>query len=216
MTDMIRLAITDDHQIVIEGLRHILEAEDRFEVVHSCSSGGGLIASLLQSPVDVVLLDIDMPGMNGIQVCKKLATDFPDIRVIGLSMLKEPSIIRKMLEAGAKGYLLKNTARDELFQCIDTVYDGRTYYAAEVAQSIMNDLSGVATETSTSFPRLSRREKEIIKLIADEMTTQEVADRLGIAFGTVETHRRNIMHKLGARNVVGMVRIALENGLLED
>lgn len=212
---MIKLAIADDHQIVIDGLLHMLRGVQGISIVGTASDGGQLIALLQQSDANLALVDISMPNMNGIQACQKIRQDFSGIRVVALTMMNESSIIRKMLEAGASGYLMKNTGKDELIRALTTVNNGGTYYASEVAASILNTIS-TATTQAKDIPALSRREKQILKLIIDEMTTQEIADTLGIAFGTVETHRRNIMQKLNVRNVVGMVKFALEHNLLEE
>ena len=212
---MLRIAIADDHQIVIDGLKHMLESEPGVDVVGEANDGGQLVALLQRTQVDVVLLDIDMPVMNGIAACRKLTKTHPDIKIVALTMMQEASIIRKMLEAGAVGYLMKNTGQQELLACLEAVRSGKTYYSRAVSDVILNDMSGSNKTATTQFPRLSRREKQILRLIVDEMTTGEIAEQLNISFGTVETHRRNIMHKLGARNAVGMVRIALENGLLD-
>ncbi len=212
---MIRVAIADDHQIVLDGLVHLLKDETDIRVVGAVPDGGKLVALLQSNMANVVLVDIDMPLMNGIQACKKIKSDWPGTQVVALTMIAESSIIRKMLEAGASGYLMKNTGKQELLHCIRVVSEGGTYYSEEVSGIILSDISGKSKETGIKYPRLSRREKEILQLIANEMTTGEIADKLKISFGTVETHRRNIMQKLGARNVVGMIRIAIENGLLE-
>jgi DNA-binding NarL/FixJ family response regulator len=212
---MIRVAIADDHQIVLDGLVHLLLGEAHIEVVGQALDGGELIALMQQASVDVALVDIDMPRMNGIQACKKIKREFPNTAVVALTMIAVSSIIRRMLEAGASGYLMKNTGKQELLHCLKVVAAGGSYYSEEVADIILADISGKSKESHRTYPRLSKREKEILLLIADEMTTGEIAERLKISFGTVETHRRNIMQKLGARNVVGMVRVAIENGLLD-
>ena len=214
---MLKIALADDHQIVLDGLRHMLQTDSGIRIVGESLNGGELIALLLQNEVDVALVDIDMPDMNGIAACREIRRKFPATRVIALTMMDEPSIIRQMLDAGASGYLMKNTGKSELLDAIRIVAAGGSYYSEEVAAKIFqqNDNDNPGDEGAASLPRLSRREKEILKLIIAEMTTAEIADKLHISFGTVETHRRNIMNKLGARNVVDMVRIALENNLLD-
>ena len=212
---MIKLAIADDHQIVIDGLLHMLQDVADVTIEGTANDGGELVALLQRTNADVALVDINMPKMNGIQACEKIRASLPNVKVVALTMMNESSIIRKMLEAGASGYLMKNTGKEELIQALRVVHQGGTYYANEVAQSILNTMS-VAERSSDAIPALSRREKQILKLIIAEMTTQEIADKLGIAFGTVETHRRNIMQKLGVRNVVGMVKFAIENNLLDE
>ncbi len=211
---MIRVAIADDHNIVVDGLVRMLQDEPDIELAGTASDGGQLIALLQNAPCDVVLLDIDMPGMNGIQACAHIRTNMPDTEVVALTMMTEPSVIRKMLEAGANGYLLKNTGKDELIACIRNVCSGASYYSQPVKEAILRSQEVLEVSDTNPYPSLSRREKQITKLIMDERTTQEIDDELGIAFGTVETHRRNIMQKLGVRNVVGLVRVVLEYDLL--
>lgn len=213
---MIRVAIADDHKIVVDGLVRMLQDEADIALTGTASDGGQLIALLQNASCNVVLLDIDMPGMNGIQACAHIRTNMPDTEVVALTMMTEPSIIRKMLEAGANGYLLKNTGKDELIRCIRTVRNGGSYYSQPVKEAILKSQEFRDDSDSNPYPSLSRREKQITRLIIDERTTQEIADELGIAFGTVETHRRNIMQKLGVRNVVGLVRLVLQYDLLGE
>jgi DNA-binding NarL/FixJ family response regulator len=213
---MIKLVIADDHQIVIDGLRHMLQAEDDIVIIGEASHGGELLALLSDTHADVVLLDIDMPVMNGIAACKAIVKNHRGTRIVVLTMMQEASVIRKMLGAGASGYLMKNTGKVELIKAIKAVFNGGTYYSEDVAKTILSDLSGTTRDAlKGGFPSLSRREKQILQLIVDEMTTGEIALELNIAFGTVETHRRNMMQKLGVKNVVGLVRLAIENGLLD-
>jgi DNA-binding NarL/FixJ family response regulator len=207
-----RVLIADDHQIVIEGIEHMLLAEGDIEVVGSANHGGEVLAFLLEHDADVILMDISMPVMNGIDACASVKNTYPDVQVIALTMMQEASLIQKMLKAGASGYLMKNSGKTELLPCIHAVVNGKTYYAQEVKDVLLSDQTAQATRPS--LPQLSRREKEILTMIADELTTGEISDQLHISFGTVETHRRNIMHKLGARNTAGMIRIAVEHSLI--
>jgi len=204
--------IADDHQIVIEGIEHMLREVPGIEVVGTAHHGGEVLSFLLGHKADLVLMDINMPVMNGIDTCAKVRSEHPGVQVIALTMMQEASLIQRMLTAGAAGYLMKNSGREELLHCIRTVMAGKTYYASEVADILLSDLS--KPEKKSPFPQLSRREKQILKMIAGEMTTGEISEQLHISFGTVETHRRNIMQKLGARNTAGMIRIAFENKLI--
>ena len=210
---MIRLVIADDHQIVIDGLVQLLSDQNTIEIVGTATDGGQLIARVLATKPDIALIDIDMPVLNGIDACSRITNELPETKVVALTMLSEMSIIRKMLEAGASGYLMKNTGVTELLQCLQMVHGGGTYYGAEVADRILNEPQE-KPDTRGNIPRLSRRELQILQLVADEFTTQEIAEKLDIAFGTVETHRRNIMQKLGSKNVVGMIRTAIAHGFV--
>lgn len=214
---MIRICIADDHQLVAEGIKLLLSEYQNLEVIASFING----KELLEFPdlghrVDVVLLDINMPELNGIETCKRLKNSFTHIKVIALSMHGESNMIKLMFKSGADGYLHKNAAKEEIIQAIEEVMAGKKYLSQEITNNILfNDLSGKSSKiTNSPFPKLSDREIQILKMIVGEKTTQEIAETLFISFGTVETHRRNIMIKLGAKNTAGMVRTALEYNLL--
>jgi DNA-binding NarL/FixJ family response regulator len=207
-----RILIADDHQIVIEGIEHMLLAEADVDVVGTAHHGGEVLAFLLEHDADIILMDISMPVMNGIDTCAKVKSTHPQVQVIALTMMQEASLIQRMLKAGASGYLMKNSGKEELLQCIHAVVEGKTYYADEVKEVLLSDLT--TPTTKTPFPQLSRREKQILSMIANELTTGEISEQLHISFGTVETHRRNIMQKLGARNTAGMIRMAVEHSLI--
>ena len=208
---MIQVFIVDDHKMVIEGLQLLLQNEHDITVAGSALSGFEAIESIQAKQPDVVLLDINMPEMNGIDTCKKLIQLFPEIKIIAISMHKESSLIKLMLSSGAKGYVLKNAGQDEVIEAIKTVYDGKMYLDETVNEIVVNSVANShESKQSSPFPTLSRREKEILLLILEEHTTHEIAEKLFISFGTVETHRRNMLIKTGARNTAGLVRIALE------
>ncbi|MDC8005525.1 response regulator transcription factor [Aureisphaera galaxeae] len=208
---MIRVFIVDDHKMVIEGLELLLQNEAEIEVVGTALNGEDAIQRIPETQADVVLLDINMPGLNGIDTCKKLLKQHPELKVIAISMHKESSLIKLMLSNGAKGYVLKNAGQEDVVKAITKVYEGKSYLDADVNEIVMNSiLQQPSKQNSNNFPTLSRREKEVLICILDEFTTQEIADKLNISFGTVETHRRNMLIKTGARNTAGLVRIALE------
>ncbi|MCW5520937.1 response regulator transcription factor [Aureitalea sp. L0-47] len=208
---MIQVYIVDDHKMVIEGLQLLLQNEDDIQVLGSALSGQEALDRIPQEQPDVVLLDINMPDMNGIDTCKKLLEINPDLKVVAISMHKESSLIKLMLSSGAKGYVLKNAGQDEVIEAIKKVHSGKMYLDETVNEIVVNSVaSGQDKKSSSPFPTLSRREKEILQLILKEHTTHEIAEKLFISFGTVETHRRNMLIKTGARNTAGLVRIALE------
>ena len=212
---MIKIFLADDHQLVIDGIKLMLSEAPDLECVGYANSGEGVLSSLEVQEVDILMLDINMKGMNGLDTCKAVHTRYPQVQIIGLSMLKEPSIIKLLLKYGAKGYLMKDVGQDVILKAIRQVYQGKRYFSEEVADIILNSLSSDAPKSKPSLlPDLTRREKDVLRLIVDEFTTQEIADRLAIKFGTVETHRRNLLTKLGARNSAGLVRICLEYNLL--
>lgn len=210
----IKLLIVDDHKIVIEGICLMLADEKNIECVATAQSGEEALTLLSNKPIDVVLLDVNMPGMGGVQACKRIRKNYPETRILILSMFKEISMVSSMIHAGAHGYILKSEGQAEVIKAVISVFDQGHYFSEEVhkllrSNQIINKKSG-----NRFIPKLSRREKQILELILDEFTTQEIAQQLSIAFNTVESYRKNLLAKLGARNTAGMVRIALENGLV--
>ncbi len=219
MTTEINILIADDHTMFVDGMESILGGEKDFKVVGRSYDGPSVLEFLKQNKVDLVLLDVNLPGMNGIEVCKEITTKYPESKVLAISMFNEESFVTEILNNGSKGYILKNTGRDELLKAIRTVAQGNSYFSGEVTEIIMKGLMNKRKSSSKSavfFPKLSRREKEILKLIAQEFTTQEIADSLYISLKTVESHRASLLSKLNARNSVGLVRIAMENNMLDD
>ena len=212
---MIEVLIVDDHQIVIDGLQLLLDGLEDIACIGIAHNGSEALNFLKKHNVDIVLLDIEMPGMDGIECCTRIQKEYAGVRVIALTMHSERSLIRRMLESGAHGYLLKNAGQEELVKAIRRVHTGKSYYSADVAETIVRGSADTGTRSASLFPTLSSREKQIVQLIIDEYTSQEIADELNISFNTVETHRRNIMDKLGAKNTAGIVRIVLEHRLLE-
>ncbi|MCC5932028.1 MAG: response regulator transcription factor [Cyclobacteriaceae bacterium] len=213
---MIEVLIVDDHKMVIEGMQLLLHDQEEIKVTGFALSGEEAIELVPVLKPDVILLDINMPGINGIDTCKSILSSFPDIKIIAISMHKESSLIKLMLGNGAKGYVLKNAGKDEIVKAIQSCYLGKVYLDDTVNEIIINSVTNTSKQKiSDTFPHLSRREKDVLRLIMDEYTTQEIADKLFISFGTVETHRRNMLIKTGARNTVGLVKLALEYNLLK-
>lgn len=214
---MIHVFIVDDHKMVIDGMQLLLKDEQDIVVVGTALNGEDGIKQIPKTKADVILLDINMPGINGIETCKELLKINPDLKIIAISMHKESSLIKLMLSNGAKGYVLKNAGQDEVIDAIKTVYEGKMYLDDTVNEIVLNSVANNGSEKSVNpFPKLSRREKDVLNLILEEYTTQEIADKLFISFGTVETHRRNMLIKTGARNTAGLVRIALEYELVKS
>ncbi|MBK6364859.1 MAG: response regulator transcription factor [Saprospiraceae bacterium] len=214
---MIKICIADDHQLVAEGIKLLLSEYENLDMVASFQNGRVLLDFLNQGHhIDVVFLDINMPELNGIETCKRIKNDFPDIKVIALSMIGENNLIKLMFKSGADAYLHKNAAKEEIILAIQEVMLGKKYLSQEMTNQVLfNDQSNHSAKIVNSpFPKLSDREIQILTMIVGEKTTQEIAENLFISFGTVETHRRNIMTKLGAKNTAGMVRTALEYNLL--
>lgn len=214
---MIHVFIVDDHKMVIDGMQLLLKDEIDITVVGTAINGEESIAEIPKQKVDVVLLDINMPGINGIDTCKQLLKDNPDLKIVAISMHKESSLIKLMLNSGAKGYVLKNAGQNEVIDAIKTVHQNKMYLDDTVNEIVLNSVLKNGNEKITSpFPTLSRREKDVLRLILEECTTQEIADKLFISFGTVETHRRNMLIKTGVRNTAGLVRTAIEYDLTKQ
>ncbi len=216
---MIKILIADDHTMFVDGIESILQAEEDIKVVGRCYEGGQVTDFVSKNSVDIILLDVNLPDMSGIEVCKAIVEKFPNIKVLAISMFNEESYVSEILNNGAKGYILKNTGREELLKAIKVVNSGSTYFSKEVTETIMKGLmnrrKASNNKTSNEIPKISRREKEVLKLIVEEFTTQEIADKLYISLKTVESHRSNLLAKLNARNSAGLVRICIENKLLD-
>ena len=211
---MIKVFITDDHQLVIDGLRLMLSEAPDLQCVGQANSGEQALERLATTPADVLLLDINMPGMDGLETCRRVRQHFPQVKILMLSMLREGSLVKMLLNEGASGYLLKNAGKDEVTDAIRKVHAGERALGTEVLEIFLENTSDKKKRQASPFPKISRREKQVLKLIVEERTTGEIAEELFISFGTVETHRRNLLLKLNARNTAGLVRAALEYDLL--
>lgn len=217
-TNPVKVIITDDHQMFTEGMLSLLESELWIEVVGTAPNGNALMNLLNTKEADLILMDIHMPEMDGIEATRRLLQEKPHIKVLMLTMSGEPKLIEKLIKAGAHGYILKNTGKVELLTAIKTILDGATYYSQEVAHIYMESLRKTAKKAPVvggeQVTPLTKREKDVLKLIANEYTTSEIAEKLFISQNTVETHRKNLLSKLQLRNSAGLARYATESGLL--
>jgi DNA-binding NarL/FixJ family response regulator len=213
---MLRILIADDHRLVIDGLLLMMQEATDMRCVGEAANGREALEILAKEPVDVLLLDLNMPEMDGLECCKMVKEQYPNTKVLVLSMMRELSLVKAMLKQGASGFLLKNAGKDEVLDGIRKVAEGKQAFSEDVLESLMSSFSQKPVKPAFSpFPTISRREKQILQCICDEKTTQEIADELFISFGTVETHRRNLLLKLNARNTAGLVKAAIEFNLLE-
>jgi two-component system, NarL family, nitrate/nitrite response regulator NarL len=210
--DNIRVFVADDHHLVVDGIRAMLNGEREFVVVGSAQNGLEVLKSLNDTRPDVVLMDINMPQMDGIETTRELKATHSHIHVVILSMYNNMEFIDNLLDAGASGYLLKNTGKEELMEAIRQVLAGTRYLGKEVQEVMAEGYKNKDRNGTDRFETLTKREKEIIRLITRERTTQEIAEELHISTATVETHRKNILHKLDVRNIAGLVKYALERG----
>ncbi|MBY0543413.1 MAG: response regulator transcription factor [Sphingobacteriaceae bacterium] len=205
-----KILLVDDHAIVSDGLEAILKVVDGFEIVNKLTSGDFALAYLKQHEVDLVITDYSMPDMDGLTLVKKAKLIKPDIKIIVLSMHDEALMIREMLAAGVDGYVLKKYAQQEIVNAIETVHNGRKYFSNEVNKALLSAL--LPQELSENS--VTERELEVLKLLAEELTSKQIAEKLFISERTVETHRKNLMRKTGANNAIGLVRYAYSKKLL--
>lgn len=213
---MIRVILVDDHKIFTEGLAHILGLESDISVIGQCQSAKELFEIMSPSENVVVLLDINLGNESGLDICKSITEQYPLAKVIAVSMYQEESFITKMLKNGATGYLLKNTGREEFLQAIRAVSEGKNYQSAAVTEIIMNGLSRQKNqERNLHELKFTRREKEILELIAKGQTTKSIANTLCISEKTVETHRSNLLAKFDVKNMVSLLKLALEYGYVK-
>lgn len=214
----IRLMLVDDHKIVREGLRSLLAKELDVQVVGEAEDGLDALKLCGQLKPDVVVMDVTMQGLNGIDATRELRASHPDVRVIALSMHRDRRYVSDMLAAGASGYLIKDSAYDELATAVRTVNDGRPYLSKAVADVVVEDymarMSGAQVAGPPSAKTLSTREREVLQLVAEGHSTKETAALLHLSVKTVETHRRQIMDKLRIYNVAGLVKYAIREGLV--
>jgi len=212
----IKILIVDDHQVLADGIRALLEGVDNVQVVQHCSDGKGTMHYLKEAAdIDLILLDINLPDISGITLCQQIKKGYPTINILALSMHQEPGFISRMIRAGANGYLLKNTGRGELLEAIYTVQRGEEYFGKEITDLILAGLKPQRMGALEGKPRITRREKEILQLILDEYTTDEIAEKLFISSSTVISHRKSLLRKLNAKNTAGLVKAAYEMNLLE-
>ncbi len=213
----IKIIICDDHQIFVEGLKALIKDSDKVTMIGEASNGEELLELEKLKDADVVLMDIFMPKINGIEATQKLKVIYPDIKVLGLTMVEEAKQISDMIKAGASGYLLKTSGRDELVQAIIKVHAGERYLSNEVSIKLLDRMlnnNEPLQELTERNPPITKREHEIIQLIAQELTNEEIARKLNNSPMTIITHRKNLLRKLNVRNTAGLVRYAVQHGLV--
>ncbi|MFN8397793.1 MAG: response regulator transcription factor [Bacteroidia bacterium] len=211
---MIRLMIADDHRIFLDGIRSLLQNEPGIEVVGDALNGKQLLGQIPHLRPDVILLDINMPEMDGLQAAQVIRTEHPGIRLIMLTMHERIDFITKLIEVGVSGYLLKNSSRQDLIEAIQAVHRGETYYSRQVTNAVMDSLRKKDHPSPEDQIELTPRETEVLKLLAAEFTTTEIAEKLFISHHTVESHRKNLLSKLGKKNTAGLVAWAVGRGVV--
>lgn len=206
----IRILLADDHRIMRQALRALLEREKEIDVVAEAGNGQEVLDLAVRFAPDLVIMDVGMPGLNGIEATKQLLARQPAIKVIALSAYSDRRFVLGMLEAGASGYIIKAAAGEELIRAIHSVRKNRHYLCPEVSVALGDAVSGQDQKAEVT---LGRREMEVLKLLAEGVRSPDIALRLNISPGTVEVHRRNIMHKLGLHSVAELTRYAIREGL---
>ncbi len=212
--ETIKLMIADDHQLFLEGLKGMLEVVPEIEITATACDGEEVLQKLKSCCIDILLLDIQMPKINGIEIAKEIRLKYPDTKAIALSMYNEKAFIQKMYQNGVHGYLLKTCSKSELLNAIHIVHKGGKYFSAETAVALLENSLGKKAGM-ISEEQLSKREIEILILIAKEENNPMIAEKLHISIHTVNTHRRNLLLKLGVKNTAGLVRYAINKNMLD-
>jgi DNA-binding NarL/FixJ family response regulator len=212
----LKLLLADDHHLFLDGLRSLLNKEKDMIVADAVNTGTDALRLALSNQYDVCLLDISMPDLDGIEVCKQVKAANANQKVIMLTTYDDNGIITEMIHTGVNGYLLKNCTKNQLLEAIRTVATGRLYFTDEAHRAIMANYSSIAKQQQKPKEQtiLTPRETEIVRLLAKEFTNEKIANELKISYRTVETHRKNIMQKTGAHNLAGLLKFAYENGVL--
>jgi len=210
----LKILLADDHKITRDGLRALLEQHDNMAVVGEAENGRKAVQLAARLAPDVIVMDISMPELNGIEATRQIKADLPDTKIIALSMYSDRRYVTGMLKAGVSGYLLKNCAFDELIEAISAVVKNRTYMSARIADTVMKEFAQHLSQNDSSpTALLTAREREVLQLIAEGLTTKQIAERIHVSVKTVETHRQQIMNKLNVRSIAGLTKIALREGL---
>ena len=208
----VRILIVDDHQIIRDGLRALLEQQPGYSVVGEASDGREALELAQREAADVCIMDVSMPGLNGIDATARLAAQQPELKIIGLSMHSDPPTVSRMLDAGAAGYVPKDSAFEEITQAVSSVMQNDYYLGAGLASEVVKHYRGQG-QSSPGRPRLTPREREVLQLIAEGRKTTQIASLLGVSVKTVESHRKNIMRKLDLHSVAELTKYALREGL---
>jgi DNA-binding NarL/FixJ family response regulator len=211
---MIRLMIVDDHKILRDGIKWMLSDVKEIKIVMEASDGKEALGLLEKTPVDVILMDLSMPGMDGVEATARISEKYPKIKILALKMYEQASFIQLMFRNGAHGYLLKQANKEELLDAIHTVISDKRYLGTQTTELLLANFSGQQSAVKSFLPSLTRREREVLKLITKGMSDAAIAEELFVSPTTIESHRKNIRSKLGARNSAEIVRIAMERGLV--
>lgn len=206
---MIKVYIVDDHSVVIEGIKSVLQNENNIEVIGFATSAEKCLQFFEIHTANVILMDISLPDLDGIELCKLILQQHSQIKILGLSTFEQGTYIKKMMESGASGYLLKNSSKQEIIEAIKTVNSGGTYLCFEAGRALKK-----ANEEQSKMPTLTKREKEVLQKISEGLTNIQISEKLFISIDTVDSHRKNLYSKLNVKNTAMLIKYALENNLL--
>lgn len=206
---MIKVYIVDDHSVVIEGIKSVLQNEENLEVVGFATSAEKCLQFFEIHSANVILMDISLPDLDGIELCKMMTKNHPKTKILGLSTFDQGTYVKKMMESGAHGYLLKNSSKQEIIEAIKTVHSGGTYLCFDAGRALKQ-----ANENENNTPHLTKREKEVLLHISEGLTNSQISEKLFISIDTVDSHRKNLYSKLNVKNTAMLIKYALENNLL--
>ncbi|WP_281234974.1 response regulator [Flavobacterium gelatinilyticum] len=210
----INLLIADDHTMFLQGIMSLLEQEPNITIVDKAVNGIEALEIVKKGVVDFIILDVSMPEMDGIELSKIVKKQHPNVKILIVSTHSNVMMVSRLIRIGVNGYLLKNAEKEELLKAINTIAQGENYFAEELEEKHLSNSSRIEKQVS-NLTELSSREKEILVLIAHEYNTAEIAEKTFISLNTVNTHRRNLLSKLNAKNTAGLVKYAVENGLVD-
>lgn len=206
---MSSILIVEDHPVVVEGMKKLLLDSGLAKLCVTASNGKEALTYLQNFDPDIILLDINLPDVNGIDLCKTMKQQYPKLKILAISSFSQRSYIIRMIDSGAMGYVLKNSSEDEILEAVKDILGGKTHIGFEVNEILSQG------DKSEGGPILSRRETEVLKFIADGFTNQEIADKMFISPLTVDSHRKNLLMKLNARNTAALIKIAISKGFIE-
>ncbi len=210
----IKIALTDDHPLIIGGIKNLLHYYKHIEIIDTYADGNALLEGLKERRPDVLLLDIQLPDRSGNELARLITRNYPDIRILVLTSNNSTFHLKDMIRSGCKGYILKTADKEALVNAIEEVYQGREYLEPSLKDQLLNKVLKLKPDTQQAHASLTSREKEVLALIANEMTSQEIAAHLHISQRTVENHRFSLMQKLHVKNTAGMTKAAMEMGLI--
>jgi len=212
----IRVFLADDHKILRESLVILLSRHEDIDVVGEAADGQEAYEKIMKLRPDIAVLDISIPRLNGIDLAFRLEQEAPEIRVVILTMHKSEEFVTKALQAGVKGYVLKDNALEELIECIETVYDDNVFLSNSVTKLVVHGfVNGLREKDDVQTETISSREREVLQLLAEGQSNKDISAALNLSIKTVETHRANIMHKLGLKNIADLVLYAVRNHMIE-